>query len=195
MDKLFCKPQDSGIIFKKYIHELQAPVRFRSLDIYSDISLINEWVNKAYAKRFWQLDGQGRNLSTIYDAVLRNPGAHSFIGLIDEEPFCQVDVYVVAIDELVEHVEAKPCDAGLHLLLCPPREMRKGWSYYALKCFQQFFFSFDTDADLYAEPDHGNYHANRLAINCGMQFLKTVTLSYKTANVYRMTKEQFLVRG
>jgi hypothetical protein len=103
-----------------------------------------------------------------------------------------MDLYLVSEDELRGHVNAQPNDAGMHLLMGPPREMQKGFSFYAIKCLQEYYFSFDESGDLYCEPDQNNYHANRLAINTGFQFLKTIELSYKTANLYRITRQQFL---
>jgi RimJ/RimL family protein N-acetyltransferase len=153
--------------------------------------MIFNWVNKAYAQKFWQLKATRSVIENIYRGVLENPQAHSFIGLIGEKPICQVDVYAVAADELAEHIDAEPGDCGLHLLMCPPREMQKGWSHYALRCFQEFYFSAEQSGRLFAEPDQENYHANQLAMNTGFHFEKTIEMSYKTANLYYMRREDF----
>ena len=44
---------------------------------------------------------------------------------------------------------------------------------------------------LYGEPDAANTPANLAAKRAGFQFQKTIQLSYKTANLYAITKDQF----
>lgn len=193
----FLKPtggHPAAALYEEYIPELQATLSFRSLDLSLDLDMIYGWVNKVYAQKFWQLAGSKAMMENIYTSVLENPQVHSFIGLIEEKPVCQIDAYMVAADELAAHMDHRPGDAGLHLLMCPPREMQRGWSYYALKCFQQYFFSFDQAGCLYAEPDQENTLANKLATETGFQFVKTIQLSYKTANLYSISREQFLRR-
>lgn len=181
----------TAILFRQWVAELQATFSLRSLNLSTDSSLLYKWVTKAYAQKFWQLIGSRTAMERIYGDVLSNPQAHSFIGLIDDTPICQIDVYSVQADELARHIDADPMDAGLHLLMCPPREMRRGWSYYALKLFQQYYFSFEQSGTLYAEPDKDNHPANQLATHTGFRFLKTIELSYKTANLYAISRQDF----
>lgn len=191
MKKLISKPQQQGEVFKKYIGELRGHFSMRTVNFDSDLEMLTNWVNQPYAKRFWQMEGDVGHLRNTYEELLANPAAHSFFGCFDDEPVCQMDLYLVSEDELYKHVDAQPSDAGFHLLMGPPREMQKGFSFYAVRCLQEFYFSFPDSGDLYCEPDQNNYHANRLAISTGFQFLKTIELPYKTANLYRITREQF----
>jgi len=195
LPRLWCKPSadqlPGTLLFSRPVPELEAPLSFRSLDLALDLDRIHEWVNKAYAQKFWQLAGSRSGIETIYRGVLAGPQAHSFIGLVGDMPMCQVDLYAVVADELAAHVPALPGDCGLHLLMCPPRQMQKGWSTYALRVFQEFYFSFDQAQRLFAEPDQDNHPANQLAISTGFRFLKTIELSYKTANLYCLHREDF----
>ena len=152
--------------------------------------LIN-WVNQPYSKKFWQMDGSAENWRNTYTALMNDAATHAFIGCFDDEPICQIDLYLISASELNDHIDANDNDAGLHLLMGPPREMQKGFAFYALKCLQEYYFSFENSGDLYAEPDQHNYHANRLAINTGFQFLRTIELADKIANLYRATREAF----
>jgi RimJ/RimL family protein N-acetyltransferase len=192
MHALHSKPDHPGVVFKKYISELSGTFSLRSVALASDGDMLVNWVNQPYAKQFWQMEGDAGKWLQTYEQVLANPCAHAFIGCLDETPICQLDLYSVHADELGQHIEANSGDAGFHILMGPPREMQKGFSFYAIKGLQEYYFSFDTSGDLYAEPDQENYHANRLAINTGFRFINTVTLSYKTANVYRITRTEFL---
>jgi RimJ/RimL family protein N-acetyltransferase len=193
--RLWCKPAadflPGTLLFSRYVPELDTHLSFRSLDLTLDLDRIYDWVNKAYAQKFWQLAGSRSMIETIYQGILENPQVHSFIGLVGDTPMCQIDLYTVVADELGQHIPAMPGDCGLHLLMCPPREMQKGWSTYGLRVFQEFYFSFPEGKRLFAEPDQDNHTANQLAINTGFRFLGTIELSYKTANLYCLQRADF----
>lgn len=166
-------------------------VTFRSLEPDSDIDFLHEWVNLPYSKKFWQLDGSLSNLYSLYQDILNNPNAHSFIGLLNDKPVCQVDLYKISEDEVKQHIDHKPNDCGFHLLMQPPSQMIKGISVCMLRHFIRFYFSHTDAENLFGEPDKENVHANRLAVKAGLHFQKIITLSYKNANLYSITKQQF----
>lgn len=181
-EKLYCHVEPST----------QAPVTFRSLDLSRDLDMIYDWVNQAYSRRFWQLNGSRELVRCTYEAILYNSRAHSFLGCLNEQPFCQIDVYGVKGEELELHTgDVSTQDCGIHLLMLPPNQLQKGWSYYALKNFQRYYFSFAVHQKLFAEPDQLNVLANKLAVDCGFTFLKTIELSNKTANLYCITREHY----
>ena len=123
--------------------------------------------------------------------MLQNPHAHSFVAFLDDLLIAQIDIYQVLVDELSGHVPATPKDCGIHLLMLPPERSKKNLSFYLLRACFAYYFSFDSPGILYGEPDEKNLAANILARKAGFSFLKTIQLSYKTANLYSITKEQF----
>src|SRR5688572_29454096 len=88
---LFLKPKNNDILFTCTMPDPDIEISFRSLDINKDIDLIHQWTNKEYAKRFWKLEGTKSIVTHVYSAILKNPHAHSFIGLVNDQPCCQVD--------------------------------------------------------------------------------------------------------
>jgi len=166
-------------------------ISFRSLCLPGDIPLIYQWVNQSYARRYWQMDGTKKQLLDTYKIVLAHRQAHSFIGTFEDQVVCQVDLYNVAIDELAEHVEVSPGSCGLHILMLPPSQSSKGLTTAMLKALIRFYFSFGAAQTLYGEPDARNTGANVSAKAAGFTFLRPITLSYKTANLYSITKQQF----
>jgi hypothetical protein len=173
------------------ITDAEKKFAFRSLVPDTDIDFLFDWVNMPYSRKFWQMDGSISNLYALLRESVDHPSQHSFIGLYNDHPVCQIDLYDVACDELKEHIICESNDCGLHLLMCPPSQMTRGLSLAMLRHFMQFYFSFPVAARLFAEPDRANGFANRLAVKAGFQFVKTVQLSYKTANLYSVTKAQF----
>lgn len=191
---LFCKPSAANHqqpLYSVTDSALSATITFRSLDLDTDIDILYDWVNRPYARRFWQLNGTKTLLRNTYHAVLNNPHAHAFIGLVDGQPVCQVDLYNVHADELRGHVACGLNDCGLHLLMMPPQQLQKGFSETMLRHFIRFYFSHSLAGQLFAEPDSENALANRLAKKTGFIFHDIIQLSYKTANLYSITKEQF----
>jgi RimJ/RimL family protein N-acetyltransferase len=194
--RLFCKPQvydgQNQVLFTKNISKAGSTISFRSLNLSQDLDMIHDWVNQAYSKRFWQLNGSLALVEMTYRAILQNAGTHSFIGLLDGRPMCQIDAYLLAVDELKKEVlDWRPNDCGFHLLMIPPQKSEKGLSRIILRTFFEFYFSFKESDRLFGEPDRENTLANRLAISTGMEFLYKVQLSYKEANLYAITKQQF----
>jgi RimJ/RimL family protein N-acetyltransferase len=192
---LFCKPlpgmlSNELLFYLSNKHENNS-IAFRSLDLSTDLATIHRWVNQPYSLRYWQLNVDKTSLHSTYHTMLDNPLAHSFIGLFNNQLVCQIDCYAVAADELKEHVDPSPGNCGLHILMCPPRELKKGLTENMLRAFIKFFFSFGAAQILYGEPDHRNSAANLAAKQSGFEFQKTIQLSYKTANLYSITKEQF----
>jgi RimJ/RimL family protein N-acetyltransferase len=185
------KPATGENVFEQYIGELNALLTLRSVNLDTDAEMLINWAGQPYAKKFWQMNEPLHHWHETYRAIQANPDAHALLACIDEEPVAQIDVYSVNASELKEHVQASDNDAGLHLLMAPPRELQKGFAFYTLRSMQHYFFSFDTAGDLYAEPDHQNVHANRLAAATGFRFVKTITLAGKIANLFRLRREEF----
>lgn len=192
---LFCKPlpgmRPAEILFLLTDKDLNGTIAFRSLSLSNDIDTLHDWVNQPYTLRYWQMNENKESLSSTYRTVLDNPLAHSFIGLFNGKMVCQVDLYNVEADELKDHVEVIPGNCGLHILMLPPRQSQKGLTESMLKAFIKFYFSFSAANCLYGEPDCRNSAANIAAKRAGFEFIKTITLSYKTANLYAITKQQF----
>jgi GNAT acetyltransferase-like protein len=193
LPKLFCKPDknfSSNNLFQNAIPEIGI-IAFRSLDIAKDLDTIYDWVNQDYSRQFWQMNGSRELLKNTYLNILSNPHAHSFIGSLNDTAICQIDLYQVLNDELSNHVEANDSDCGLHLLMSPPDQRIKGLTLIFFKTFLAFYFSFPEAIRMFGEPDKENIKSNQLVINSGFEFMKTIGLSYKTANLYCITKTQF----
>jgi RimJ/RimL family protein N-acetyltransferase len=187
---LFIKPDksDKPLYRNKIDHDV---ISFRSLIPDEDIDFLFNWTHLPYSKRFWQQDVSKSNLLALFNETIAHPYTHSFIGSINEQPVCQVELYNIHTDELKEHLNYGMHDCGLHLLMLPPKQLKKGWTILMLTQFLHFYFSYPEAEHLYIEPDQENSLANQLAKRAHFHFHKTVKLSYKTANLYSISKQQF----
>lgn len=192
---LFCKPlfgmQAHEILFFLTDKDLNGTIAFRSLSLSDDIDTIHDWVSQPYTRRYWQMNVDRKSFADTYTKLLNNPLAHSFIGLFNNKMVCQIDLYNVSADEIKDHVEVSPGNCGLHILMLPPRQLQRGLTESMLRAFIKFYFSFGSAQTLYGEPDYRNAAANMAAKRAGFELLKQIKLSYKTANLYSITKQQF----
>lgn len=153
--------------------------------------MIHDWVNKDYAFKYWQLEGSIQRVHDLYYNIQRNSNGHSYIGLLNEEPICQFDVYRVLADEIRQYVQADENDCGFHLLMAPNDKPVPGLSLTIVQTFLEYYFSFPNATRMFAEPDIRNNRSNRLLIKTGFNLIESIEMSYKTANLYSITKEQF----
>jgi hypothetical protein len=195
LPRLFCKPSSellgSEILFSKFSSDLVDYVSFRSLDMEKDIDFIHNWVNKPYAIEFWKMNGSKDHLTQTYSSIIACSYAHSFIGLLGDKPVCQIDVYRVLADELANHLSANPEDCGMHLLMGPNHRQVRGLTRIMVAGFLKFYFSFPIAHVMYGEPDTNNHKARKVVSDLGFEYLYEAELSYKTASVYKLTRENF----
>lgn len=180
-----------NFIFKRTFAPQQAELSFRSFNIDEDIPLIHRWVNMDYTKQFWRLAITDSELYDLYYSIQRNSNAHSYITLFDNKPVGQFDVYRILADELSNFIDATEHDCGFHLLMSPNDHPVHGLTSAIITAYLDYYFSFADAKVMYAEPDILNLRSNRLLQKTGFQFLKQISMSYKTANLYSITKEQY----
>lgn len=188
---LFCKPSaKTNFAFEHRFNTGQRLV-LRSLHLKKDINILHQWVNEPYAKQFWQLDGPKEQLQSIYQDILKNPDAHSFIGTLDEQLVCQIDLYRVQSADLGRYIRYQDNDCGIHLLMAPARFPVPQLSRMVIETFLHYYFSFADAENLYAEPDIHNHKACKLLGKCKFLFVQNIMLSDKAASLYLFTRKQF----
>ena len=179
-----------GIVFKKFDARL-GTLAFRSFDLHRDAAMIHRWVNLDYTRRYWQLEGEPSRVWDTYYAIQRSGEGHSFIGLLNGVPICQFDVYRIFADEIRQFITADPQDCGFHLLMAPNEHPIPGLSIRITHTMLEHYFSFPDAKKMYAEPDITNARSNRILQEAGFRFIETIKMSYKTANLYVITRADF----
>lgn len=193
LNPLFIKPlyYPGGILYTRYSPQLQKEISFRSMNLDTDLEMIHQWVNMDYTQKFWRLEGSSEKLYNLYYSIQRNSNGHSYIGLLDGSPVCQLDVYRVMADEINATISSGIHDCGFHLMMAPNKHPVKGLTVEVVKSFLFHFFSFNTPAVMYAEPDIRNQRSNQLLQRLGFEYLYPVKMSYKEAYLYSITKQKF----
>jgi hypothetical protein len=193
LQPLFIKPlyYPGSVLYSRFFKKINATLSFRSFNLDTDLELIHQWVNLEYALPFWQLDGNKQRVYDLYYSIQRNSNGHSYIGLLNDIPVCQFDIYRVLADEIRQYITAGENDCGFHLLMAPNNKPVPGLSLTITLAFLEYYFSFPQAERMFAEPDINNPRSNSLLIRAGFQFLRSIKMSYKTAHLYCLNKQQF----
>ena len=180
------------ILYEQSFADSAHNISFRELKLPEDLNVIHTWTNQPSSKAFWSMEKQSEaDLLKEYTAILKSPFTHSFIGLLNKKPVCLINIYIIAHDELRTHVKTTGRDFGIHFLMSQSENQIHNLSVCCMQTFLSFLFSDENISNIYGEPDVDNDKANQLVVKAGFSFLRTITLSYKTANLYRVTRHDF----
>ena len=186
------EPASTEILYKKSFAGKNCVISLRLLSIKKDIELIYNWVNQEYAKRFWQMDGRPIDqLKETYQYIMLSDFAQSYLALLDNVPICQLDVYHALQDEVSLFYNAQEGDYGVHLLMAPNKKKISNLTIHVFQTFLEYFFSHSEVKRIVGEPDAANMNANKLVKTLGFQFQHKIAMSYKTANFYTCTRDNF----
>ncbi len=196
MKQLFREPEH--FIYKKpykdgcfYIRSMQN----------KDLALIHSWVNKPYARRFWQMQGTLNELTKHYNKLKEENRINTFILCNEVKPVALFEVYQVLSSELALKYEAEVSDYGIHLLMAPHKDLlylKKNINKVSKECLKtivDMLFTFNSVKRIFAEPDKANFPAHRLAESVGFSFIKDIQLMEKQAKLYMLCKKEYLNRN
>lgn len=155
-----------------------------------DIPTIHGWVNAPYALEYWQMPWSEEKLFRYYKTFLNSGAGYSLMFFIGDKPVAQINFYHVMSDEIKTFYDAKPNDYGIHVLMGRYKKPIARLSTNVVITCLYYLFSLSVDRVI-GNPDSSNKRANELAQRVGFQFIKTVQMSYKEANLYRYTRVDF----
>lgn len=183
---------------KNVLHVQQFPgyaLEIRPLSLTRDIPVLHKWVNMDYAKTFWQMQGSYKKIYRHYEQFLASGLGDSLMFFYPGNPMpvAQIDFYNPKLDEVGSMYEVQEDDIGVHLLMGPPTNPVHGLTTNVMLCGISYLFTLGAKR-IIGEPDAHNKGANELVRNVGFQFIKPISLSYKTGNLYILEKNEFLKR-
>lgn len=177
------------ILFRRKFAETE--IILKPLHLSRDIKTIHKWVNMPYAKEFWQMAGSIGELYTFYEKLMQSGKAYSLVAFLNNTPVAQIDYYDVPFDEVKNFYDYKENDHGIHLLMAPNKLPVKSLTPHVMITALAFLFSLGIPR-IMGEPDAANEKANKLVQKVGFSFIGQIKMSYKVANLYQYTQEDFL---
>jgi RimJ/RimL family protein N-acetyltransferase len=183
---------DQDYLYCVFSKDLSGKICFRGMDLETDLTTIHKWVNMSYTAKFWQMDGSFEELSAVYQKIQDHPNAHSFVGFYEDRLVCQLDVYMLGVDELGLHIPDESRHCGFHLLMAPNETRIPGLTIALLRAFLDYYFSFPEAEKMYAEPDVRNIKSQVLLRKLHFSYLRSMELSYKWAMLFCLGREEWV---
>lgn len=180
----------TALLFEKAFPEEGYTLGIRPFHLERDAPTVHRWVNMPYARRFWGMQGPLEALRAHYAAFLGSGNGFSLMFFLGSRPVAQIDVYAAVTDEIRDHYDARIDDYGIHVLMGPHRRPIPRLSQHVLLTCLSFLFTLPVGRVM-GEPDARNVKANALVRKLGFRFIKQISMSYKTANLYALDRDVF----
>lgn len=166
-------------------------VDFEALDPVAELDLLHAWVTRP-TSRFWGLGDLPREeLRDLYLYVDSLPSHHAFLVRRDGLPVVLLQTYEPENDPVGEVYDAKPGDAGIHLLIGDRGPRVAGFSTHVADLIAEFVFAHPDVDRIVIEPDVGNERAVARAVKSGFELGPHVQLPDKTGQLAFLSRERW----
>lgn len=106
-----------GMVYKRYVPQLEKTVTFRRLQVEKDLDTFHEWHNQFRVYHFWELNKPKEELKEYMEKGLKDPHQFPMIVEIDNELVGYYEMYWVPEDRLGPYYESEAFDRGFHFLI------------------------------------------------------------------------------
>ena len=118
-------PRPSGIMYERWLPELDLVVSLRPIDRRSDLGLFHRWMNQGRVAFYWELAKSAQELDAYLAEQEADPHIFGVIASFDGEPAGYFEFYWAKEDRLGPYYEPEDFDRGWHGLVGNPRHL--GW--------------------------------------------------------------------
>ena len=153
----------------------------RPLDPVTDVEMLHDWMNDPAVARFWELDGPIRRLVGHLDEQFTGTHSRPYLGLVDGEPMSYWELYRAQDDRIAAYYDARPGDAGLHLLLGLARFRGIGLGRHLIEAVSSWQLDAPETSRVVAEPDVRNIASLRAFEQAGFRRTHDIDLPEKRA--------------
>ena len=181
-----------GVIFKN-LPDCNLSISVRALCLATDVPVIYKWMSYQYAGPLLTKEVPPRELEESYSSMMESDFAQPFMGLVNDVPVCQVDIYKTLQDAISLYYNARPGDYGLHLVIAP-LAVQENIALLIRACLE-YFFSFPEVGRVIADIETKNEWTNTLFKMAGFRCTQKIRIPYKTANLYVCTRDNLRRQG
>lgn len=162
-------------------HNLSISVR--ALCPATDVPVLYKWMRDQYAGPLLSREVPPRELEESYVSMIESDFAQPFMGLVNDVPVCQVNIYKTLQDVISLYYDARPGDYGLQLVA----DSRADDMTVLMGVFLEYFFSFPEVGRIIMDIETKNGWANALFRTAGFRSAKKIKIPYKPSNLYICT--------
>jgi len=178
--------EENGVVFKD-LPQFNLSISVRALNLATDVPVIYKWMSYQYAGPLLNREAPPRELEESYSSMIESDFAQPFMGLVNDVPVCQVDIYKTWQDAISLYYDAPPGDYGLNLVVAP-LAIQDNIALLIRVCLE-YFFSFPEVGRIVADVETKNEWTNSLFKMAGFSYSQRVRIPYKTANLFICTRE------
>lgn len=178
--------EKNGVVFRNSAeHNLSISVR--ALNLATDVPVIYKWMTYQCGGPLLSRNAPPQQLEESYSSMIESDFAQPFMGMVNDVPVCQVDIYKTQQDAISLYYNARPGDYGLNLVIAP-LAIQDNIALLIRACLE-YFFSFPEVGRVIADIEMKNEWTNTLFKMAGFSYQQKVRIPYKTANLYICTRE------
>jgi siderophore synthetase component len=191
----FCKeiisPADHQIKYSRFFEKSNYTLDMRPFDIKQDLEVIHDWVNRDYAKKFWQMDGPIQTLEAFYIKNCCCDYSSSFVGLINGEHAFLIEPYWPMREPVGKYYAARPDDYGFHIMVKPPTAATTSLLINTFRTALEYMFTLSKIGRVIGEADHKNTKLDALTRLVGYKLQEVISMPGKMANLTICTRETY----
>lgn len=147
----------SGVLYSRYVPEIQRTLSFRMIDIESDLDIFHEWHNQPRVANFWEMAQPKEELKAFIEKNLKDPHVLPVIAESDGVPVGYFELYWTTEDRLAPYYEGEVWDRGFHFLIGATDYLGFNNTDAMLKSLTHFLFLDDRRTrKIMAEPRSDN---------------------------------------
>jgi len=164
----------------------QLRISVRPFCVATDVPILYKWMSQEYAGPLLSHTQPPQELEESYACMIECDFAQPFMGLVNDVPICQMDVYKTQQDAISLYYDARPGDYGIQLVLAPLAIQEN--MIVLIKTCLEYFFSFPEVGRIVADIDTSSEWTNMLFKKAGFRSLQNIQTSYKSSTLYVCTR-------
>ena len=179
-------------IEKTFIREMpehQLRVAVRPFCVATDVSIVFKWMSQEYAGPLLTRSRPPQELEESYNSMIESDFAQPFMGLVNDTPVCQMDIYRMQQDVLSLNYPARTGDYGLQLMVAPLAVQDN--MLLLIRACLEYFFSFAEVGRIIINIEDGNEYNQQLFKRAGFQSLYDIRAAYRSSSLYGCTASHF----
>ncbi len=107
----------NGILYKKYVPEIDKTLSFKMIDVDSDLDIFHHWQNLPRVADFWELGISKPELLDYLKSALNDPHTNPMLLLCNDQPVGYFEMYWCREDRLAPYYDSDAFDRGFHFLI------------------------------------------------------------------------------
>ena len=176
-------------IFTRELPEQQLRIDVRPFCVATDISIVFKWMSQEYAGPLLTRSQPPQELEESYTTMIESDFAQPFMGLVNDTPVCQMDIYRMQQDVLSLSYPARPGDFEWQLIIAPLTV--QDHMLLLIQASLEYFFSFPEVGRIIVNIENGNEYHRQLFKKVGFRSLYDIRTTYRISSLYACTASQF----